>query len=208
MLLHDALEVAFLLDRVHIGKTLETGRYREYVLERRDIVVDGIGEADRERFLVAQRLVFQDVLGDIDEMPPHDAHRSQGDQQEPEKKLIGEFAAMRRVHVAVPFPGVSTYLTYEFYRKIKLGLAQKKLSTEVSTASPEGHYQESILQARFTVLSMKEVTELLQEIELNKRVFIKELDIATSKKQANSIDVTLIIATLEPKQQETGESTE
>ncbi|HLE76168.1 MAG TPA: hypothetical protein VI521_00180 [Candidatus Babeliales bacterium] len=90
----------------------------------------------------------------------------------------------------------------------KLGLAQKKLSTEVSTASPEGHYQESILQARFTVLSMKEVTELLQEIELNKRVFIKELDIASSKKQANSIDVTLIIATLEPKQQETGESTE
>lgn len=90
----------------------------------------------------------------------------------------------------------------------KVGLAQKKPSIEVTTAPQEGKYQESILQALFTILSMKELTELLQEIELNKRVFIKELDITPSKKQANSIDVTLIIATLEPKQQETSESTE
>jgi len=54
---------------------------------------------------------------------------------------------------------------------------------------------------------MKELTELLQEIELNKRVFIKELEISDSK-QANSIDVTLIIATLEPKPREASESTE
>lgn len=90
----------------------------------------------------------------------------------------------------------------------KLGLAQKKPSIEVNKVSREGKYQESILQALFTVLSMKELTELLQEIELNKRVFIKELDITPSKKQPNSIDVTLIIATLEPKQQEAGESME
>jgi hypothetical protein len=90
----------------------------------------------------------------------------------------------------------------------KLGFAQKDPSIEVTTASREGKYQESILQALFTALSMKQLTELLQEIELNKRVFIKELDITPSKKQQNSIDVTLIIATLEPKQQETSESTE
>ncbi len=90
----------------------------------------------------------------------------------------------------------------------KLGLAQKKSSTEVTTASQEGKYQESILQSRFTAISMKQLAELLQEVELNKRVFIKELDITPSKKQQNSIDATLTIATLEPKPKETSESTE
>ncbi len=87
----------------------------------------------------------------------------------------------------------------------KLGLAQKKSSVEVTTAPREGKYQENILQAKFTSISMKELTELLQEVELNKRVFIKELDMSPSKKQPNSIDVTLIIATLEPKPKEAGE---
>ncbi len=93
----------------------------------------------------------------------------------------------------------------------KLGLAQKKSKDSEFDVTPgsaqEGTYQESILDAQFTSMSMKELTELLQEIELNKRVFIKALDISDSK-QANSIDVTLVIATLEPKQRETSESTE
>lgn len=90
----------------------------------------------------------------------------------------------------------------------KLGLAQKISSTEVTPASQEGKYQESKLQAQFAAISMKQLTELLQEIELNKRVYIKELDIVPSKKQPNSIDSTLVIATLEPKPKETVESTE
>ena len=85
----------------------------------------------------------------------------------------------------------------------KLGLAQKKSSVEVTTAPQEGKYQEKNLQAKFTGITMKELTELLQEVELNKRVFIKELDMA--KKPPNSIDVTLIIATLEPKPKEAAE---
>lgn len=91
----------------------------------------------------------------------------------------------------------------------KLGLAQKKSSTvEVRTAPLEAKYQESELQAKFTSITMKELTELLQEIELNKRVFAKELEITPSKKQPNSIDVILTIATLEPKPKEIGEAGE
>jgi CHASE3 domain sensor protein len=87
----------------------------------------------------------------------------------------------------------------------RLGLAQKKSSAlEVSSATSEGKYEEIILDAKFSGLSMKELTEILQEIESKKRVFIKELDIVASEKPANSINVTLIIATLQPKPQETG----
>ncbi len=90
----------------------------------------------------------------------------------------------------------------------KLGLSDKKLSIEVSTPSREGKYQESILQAKFGGMSMKDVTELLQDIEMKKRVFTKELDIIASQKQEGTIDVALTIATLEPKPKETKETTE
>ncbi len=91
----------------------------------------------------------------------------------------------------------------------RLGLAQKRSSVEeVSTVVSEGKYQESVLQAKFTSITMKDLAQLLQEIELNKRVFTKELDITKAQKQANSIDVSLTIATLEPKPKELGESSE
>ena len=51
-------------------------------------------------------------------------------------------------------------------------------------------------------MTMKDLTELLKEVEQNKRVFAKELEIIASKKTANTIDVNFTIATLEPQMQE------
>ena len=91
----------------------------------------------------------------------------------------------------------------------KLGLANKKASDLlVNTPSREGKYQESDLQAKFTGMTMKELTELLQEIDLKKRIFPKELDITVSQKTPGTIDVTLTIATLEPKPKEAKEFAE
>ncbi len=91
----------------------------------------------------------------------------------------------------------------------KLGLANKKASdAQVTTSSQEGKYQESVLQAKFSGMTMKDVTELLQEIELNKRVFTKELDIVVSPKKPGTVDGTLTIATLEPKPREVRELAE
>lgn len=82
----------------------------------------------------------------------------------------------------------------------KLGLINKKDSAvEIASAEREGAYRENILTAKFSSMTMKELTELLQELELNRRVFIKELEITASQSMANSIDVTLTIATLVPK---------
>ncbi len=81
----------------------------------------------------------------------------------------------------------------------KLGLSNKKAKLEPALSSREGRYQESTLNARFVDMSMKEVAELLQELEKNKRVFPKELEITASRKTPNTIDVNLTIATLEPR---------
>ena len=87
----------------------------------------------------------------------------------------------------------------------KLGLSNKKDASEVTSNELEGKYRESVLTAKFSGMTMKELTELLQELELNRRVFTKELDITASQKPPNSIDVTLTIATLEPKPKDSTE---
>lgn len=87
----------------------------------------------------------------------------------------------------------------------KLGLSNKKASLEVASPEREGKYRESVLTAKFSGMTMKELTELLQELELNRRVFTKELEITASQKPPNSIDVTLTIATLEPKPKDSTE---
>lgn len=85
-----------------------------------------------------------------------------------------------------------------------LNLASKKTSKlEVMSPDQEGKYQESVLQAKFSAISMKELTDLLTAVDTNQRVFIKELEITSSKKTPNTIDVLIKIATLEPKDAET-----
>src|SRR3990167_7844160 len=81
----------------------------------------------------------------------------------------------------------------------KQGLSNKKDSLDFTAPIREGKYRESVLTAKFSGMSMKELTELLQEVDLNRRVFTKELEIAASQSTPNSIDVRLTIATLEPK---------
>ena len=87
-------------------------------------------------------------------------------------------------------------------------MSNKKISIEVSSRAREGRYQERILLARFAGMTMKELTELLQEIEFNKRVFTKELDITVAKKVPGTIDVGLTIAALEPKPKEEADTSE
>lgn len=84
----------------------------------------------------------------------------------------------------------------------KLGLADKKTASdkiEHSQIDHEGKYKESIRKAKLTGMNMRQLTELLHELEQNKRIFIKELEISKSIKQSKTLDISLTIATLEPK---------
>lgn len=82
---------------------------------------------------------------------------------------------------------------------VKLHLKDKEVAEETSTADLEENYRKSELSAKFEDMSMKELTELLQEIEQNSRVATNRLEITQSKKKPRTIEVSLTISTLLPK---------
>ena len=63
----------------------------------------------------------------------------------------------------------------------------------------DSKYREVLLNAKFDTMNMRQLCELLDAIEQNKRIYTKELEIVKSKKMPNTIDVNLTIATLQAK---------
>lgn len=62
----------------------------------------------------------------------------------------------------------------------------------------EGKYRETTLTARFQMVDMKQICEVLNEIESNQRVYTKSIEIVRSK-VPNKLNVTLSIGTLDLK---------
>ncbi len=48
-------------------------------------------------------------------------------------------------------------------------------------------------------MNMRELSELLNVLEQNKRVYTKELEVQKSRKSPRAIEVQLTIATLQPR---------
>lgn len=71
----------------------------------------------------------------------------------------------------------------------------------VDHGDPE--YREALLPVKFDMMNMKQLCELLNEIEQNKRVYTKDLEIIKSKKVPNTIEVSLTIGTLQRKPETT-----
>jgi hypothetical protein len=82
---------------------------------------------------------------------------------------------------------------------ITLNLKDKEVAEETSTADLEENYRKSELSAKFEDMSMRELTELLQEIEQNSRIATNRLEVTKSKKKPKTIEVSLTISTLLPK---------
>ncbi len=80
----------------------------------------------------------------------------------------------------------------------QLGLADKKGGLSTTSHIDHGKYSEAILKAPLTDINMRQLCELLEKLESNKRIYVKELEIAKSKKKNKVLDVTLTIASLEP----------
>jgi hypothetical protein len=64
----------------------------------------------------------------------------------------------------------------------------------------DNNYQEEIVTYQLNGITMKQLTEFLNEIDENKRVFTKELDITKSKRVPHTIDVNITMATMMPKE--------
>ena len=73
---------------------------------------------------------------------------------------------------------------------------------KISYSNPQGirasKYQEVNLNVQMTNLNMRQVTDLLYELEQSKRVYIKKLEI-TSSKTNPVVDLSLVIGTLQKK---------
>jgi hypothetical protein len=78
----------------------------------------------------------------------------------------------------------------------KLGLSDCKKTEETSQVDRQDNYRESELIATMTNMNMKQLTELLYELEQKKRIYIKKFDIEKSKKNSKQLEIALIIATL------------
>lgn len=81
----------------------------------------------------------------------------------------------------------------------KLNLTEKNKKYVTEPIEREDNYRETRLNAEFVDMTMKELTELLSIIEQSARVYTKELDITRSKRTAHTVNVKLIIGTLQPK---------
>jgi len=81
----------------------------------------------------------------------------------------------------------------------KLHLSDKTTIGEHFQVDLENGYRESTRNIKLTGMNMKEVCELLRELEQNERIYMKELEITRSSRQPQTIDVMLSVATLEPR---------
>lgn len=88
----------------------------------------------------------------------------------------------------------------------KLGLTQNKTNYTQSSENKESlpEYIEIKLVVQLTDLNMRQLVDLLHEIEKTERIYTKELEITRSATKP-SIDVTLTIATLQPRAEGTEE---
>lgn len=81
----------------------------------------------------------------------------------------------------------------------RMHLANKKTMGTTSTADLDEKYRESIYTVKFAGMNMRELTQLLNEIEQKERLYTKRLEIQKSKKNPQTIDVDLTVATLQLK---------
>ena len=87
-----------------------------------------------------------------------------------------------------------------YFQKVvdKLKLTPKS-AIPGNTLQIEGKYREYTISANFSgenALDMKQICELLEEIEANKRVYTKSLDITRAQATPTKLNVTLVIGTL------------
>lgn len=81
----------------------------------------------------------------------------------------------------------------------QLGLNEKQKIAQPQSIDRDDNYVETVINAKFTQMNMKDITTLLQNIEQNARLYTKELEIVRSTKMPNTLEVKIIVATLLPK---------
>jgi hypothetical protein len=82
---------------------------------------------------------------------------------------------------------------------IKLNIFNNFVSQNNSKIDRDNNFVENIMSYQIAGISMRQLTQLLSDIDENPRVFTKDLDITKSKKVPHAIDIGITIATMMPK---------
>lgn len=90
----------------------------------------------------------------------------------------------------------------EYIRDVleRTGIAGNVSAESVVPTTGDDNYQVNVATYQIMGITMRQLTEFLNELEKNPRVFTKELDISKSKKIPRTIDVGVTIATIMPKE--------
>lgn len=80
------------------------------------------------------------------------------------------------------------------------GITQSLNTINTTQIDREDQYRENIASISFTNTTMRVLTKFLQAIDQNKRLYTRELDITKSKKTPRTIDVNVVITTMQPRQ--------
>lgn len=88
------------------------------------------------------------------------------------------------------------FILEEYIERLRSQLRLTYVIESRTVAPRDDVYQEIAINAKFTNMNMRELTELLQALEKNKRVYTKDLDIVKSKSRPGTLDVSITIATL------------
>lgn len=87
----------------------------------------------------------------------------------------------------------------DLLKSLNISAKEKKATQNVTTKEISEKYRKSELATQLVGINMKQLCELLEELEGKKRINIKNLEIKKSNKTLRAIDVDLTISTLLPK---------
>lgn len=90
---------------------------------------------------------------------------------------------------------LADYLENKVLSKLRLN-EKKDFQAPPKTNDIDEKYREHILEFTLNDINMKQLVDLLAEIETNKRVYTKKLEITKSKTTPNSLEATITVATL------------
>lgn len=83
----------------------------------------------------------------------------------------------------------------------KVGMRSNVLSDKgLQVSATEDSYREEVVTYQLGGITMKQLTEFLNEIDNNPRIYVKELEISKSKRVPRTVDVDIKIATMMPKE--------
>ena len=133
----------------------------------------------------------------------HDEHEALNQTRESVHMLLHDTRQVKQqqAHINTMLKKDPDFKVAGIFQKIveNLGISSKMKEPTSAITERDENFSEDSITAPFVGLTMQHIAELLRELEKNERMYIKELTIIRSKKMANTLELTITVGTLLPK---------